>query len=110
MKYTVKNKENDQDNINFIDLSDVKNEMPSFLEYEEVLKYSIENGNISSESGIVSLCDGGDHVQPYFSSMTAAEECESYIENTSFEVQNEEGEWETKTLEFDKEETEYELF
>lgn len=110
MKYTVKNKENNQDNINFIDLTDAKNEMPSFLDYDEVLAYSLESGNITSEANIKSLCDGGDHVQAYFSENSAAYECEIYVENAEFEVQNEEGEWETKTLEFDAEETEYELF
>lgn len=110
MKYTVKNKENNQDNINFIDLSDAKNEMPSFLEYEEVLRFSLESGDLTSEENIKSLCDGGDHVQAYFSENDAAYECEIYVENTSFEVQNEDGEWETKTLEFDKEIEEYELF
>ena len=57
MKYTVKNKEHDQDNINFIDLTDPKKEMPSFLEYEDVLTFSLENGYIYDESEIKSLCD-----------------------------------------------------
>jgi hypothetical protein len=33
-----------------------------------------------------------------------------YVEYTPFEIQNEEGEWEEKTLEFDSEIEEYELY
>lgn len=99
MTYTVKNKQHDQDNINFIDLTNPKEEMPSFLDYDEVLQFSIENGNIENEEEIKSLCDGGDHVQPYFSSMSASEECEIYVENTS----------DGKTLEFDSEKEVYEF-
>jgi hypothetical protein len=108
--YTVKNKEHNQDNINFIDVKNAKEEMPSFLDYDEVLDCSLKNGNITSEKNIKSLCDGGDHVQAYFSENDAAYECEVYVENTAFEVQNEEGEWVEKTLEFDSEIEEYELF
>jgi len=97
MKYTVKNKEHDQDNINFIDLSDPKNEMPSFLDYEDVLNFSLENGYILNESEIKSLCTGGDHYPYYFSSMSAADECEYYVESNS-------------EVKFDKEQDEYELF
>lgn len=97
MKYTVKNKENDQDNINFIDLSDPKNEMPSFLDYEDVLNFSLENGYIYAESEIKSLCDGGDNLPAYFSSMSAADECEYYVESNS-------------EFKFDKEQSVYELF
>lgn len=108
--YTVKNKQHEQDNINWIDVNNAKEEMPSFLDYEEVLAYSLENGNITDEKNIKSLCDGGDHVQPYFSENDAADECEMYVENTPFEVQNEDGEWEEKTLEFNSEIEEYELY
>mgnify|MGYP000873918930 CR=1 FL=1 len=97
MKYTVKNKEHDQDNINFIDLTDPKKEMPSFLEYEDVLTFSLENGYIYDESEIKSLCDGGDNLPAYFSSMNAADECEYYVENNS-------------EVKFDKEQDVYELF
>jgi hypothetical protein len=108
--YKVENRENNQDGINFIDVVNAKNEMPSFLDYEEVLEFSLKNGNIENENSIKSICDGGDHVQPYFSENTAAFECECYVENTSFEVKNEEGEFETKTLKFDANIFEYELF
>jgi len=97
MKYTVKNKTNDQDNINFIDLTSPEIEMPSFLEYEDVLNFSLENGYILNESEIRSLCDGGDNLPAYFSSMSAADECEYYVESNS-------------EVKFDKEQTEYELF
>ncbi|TAJ13056.1 hypothetical protein DMA11_10345 [Marinilabiliaceae bacterium JC017] len=110
MNYTVKNQKHDQDNINFIDVVDVKNEMPSFLDYNEVLAYSIEIGYIESEKNIKSLCDGGDHVQPYFSSENATYECETYVENTPFWTYDEDGNEIRKTLDFDTEIDTYELF
>lgn len=108
--YTVKNKQHEQDNINFIDVKNAKEEMPSFLDYDEVLAYSLENGNITSEANIKSLCDGGDHVQPYFSENDAAYECEMYVEYTPFYTTDEDGNEVEKTLEFDSEIEEYELY
>lgn len=110
MTYTVKNKQHDQDNVNFIDLINPKEEMPSFLDYDKVLQFSIENGNIENEKEIKSLCDGGDSLHPYFSSMSASEECEIYVENTSFFTMDEEGNEEEKTLKFDSEVEIYELY
>ena len=111
MNYTVKNKKHDQDNIKFFDVTNAKEQLPDFLDYDEVLAHSLKNGNITDESNIKSICDGGDHLEPYFSENDAAFECEMYVECTSFEVQNQEtGEWESKTLEFDSDIDFYELF
>lgn len=108
--YTVKNKQHEQDNINFIDMTNPKEEMPSFLDYEEVLTYSLDNGLITSEENIQSLCDGGDHTQAYFSESNAAYECKTYLENTPFQAENHAGEWEDQTLWFHPEIYEYELY
>jgi len=77
MTYTVKNRDNNQDNVNFIDMTG-KN-MPDFLDYDEVLAYSLKNGCITSEDRIKSLCDGGDHINAYFSEESAAYECDIYL-------------------------------
>jgi len=109
MNYTVKNKKHEQDNINFINF-DIKRNFPSFLDYDEVLKFSIESNCIENEADIISLCDGGDHIQPYFSSNPAADECQMYVENKEFEVQKENGEYKTTSIEFDVNVQDYELF
>jgi hypothetical protein len=108
--YTVKNKQHEQDNINFIDVQNAKKEMPSFLDYNEVLAYSIESGNVTDEKNIKSLCDGGDHVQPYLSEEDAAHECKMYVEYTPFYTVDEDGNEIEKTLNFDPEIEEYELY
>jgi len=110
MKYTVKNKQHEQDSINFIDVKNAKEEMPLFLNYDEVLAYSLKNGNITSEANIKSLCDGGDHVQAYFSENDAAYECKMYVEYTPFYTTDENGNDIEKTLDFDSEIEEYELY
>jgi len=107
--YTVKNQPNDQDNINFIDVKNAKKEIPSFLDYDEVLKYSIENGNITSESNIKSLCDGSDNINPYFSENNAAYECEIYLEYTTFYTTDENGNEIEKMFVFSPKIKEYEL-
>jgi hypothetical protein len=108
--YTVKNKQHEQDNINFIDVNVAKEEIPSFLDYDEVLAYSLENGNITSAANIKSLCDGGDYVHAYFSENDAAHECEMYVEYTPFYTNDEDGNEVEKTLEFDSGIEEYELY
>jgi hypothetical protein len=110
MTYTVKNKQHEQDNINFIDVVNAKEEMPSFLDYEEVLAYSLSNNLIEDEDDIKCLCDGGDYVEPYFSAESAAFECEMYVENNPFITLDEEGNKIEKTLRFDSEIEEYELY
>jgi len=108
--YTVKNKQHEQDNINFIDVQNAKQEMPSFLDYDEVLAYSFKNENITDEKNIKSLCDGGDHVQAYFSENDAAYECEIYVEHTPFYTTDEDDNEIEETLEFDSKIEEYELY
>lgn len=110
MIYTVENEENNQDGINFIDVTNPRTEIPAFLDFNEVLKHSLKIGSITSENNIKSLCDGGDHVEPYFSEESAATECELYLDNTTFEVSDKEGGYIEKTLEFDPEITNYEMF
>lgn len=108
--YTVKNKQHEQDNINFINVKNAKEETPSFLDYNEVLAYSIKTGSIKNEADIKSLCDGGDHIQPYFSKNDAEYECEMYVNYTQFWTTDKDGNEIQKTLEFDSGINEYELF
>ena len=109
MKYTIKNERDEQDNINFIDIINAEKELPSFLNYKDVLKHSLNSDNITSEKNIKSLCDGGDHLEPYFSENSAAYECNIYLEYTPFIV-IENGQEVEKTLKFDKAVNVYELF
>lgn len=95
MKYTIKFKANDQDNVNYFDIKDPKNNMPSFLDYNEVLNHSIKNGNIQSKKEIVSLCDGGDHIEAFFSSNSASYEVECELDYHG--------------IDFDESETVYEI-
>ena len=110
MTYTVKNKQHEQDNISFIDVTSAKEELPSFLDYKKVLEHSLKSKNITSEKDIKSLCDGGDHLEPYFSENTAAYECAMYVEYTPFVTIDDEGKEFEQTLDFDSETEEYELF
>ena len=109
MTYTAKNKENDQDNINFIDTTNAKNDLPNFLDYEKVLAHSIESDNVANEKDITSLCDGGDNLEPYFSDESAAYECKIYIKYQPFIIINN-GEPIEKTLDFNSNIFKYELF
>lgn len=86
--YTIKFKENDQDNINFIPFKK-GDKIPEFLDYEEVLERSIREHRIDSEADIITLADGSDHIQPYFSSNTAADECRFIVEDDANEEFNE---------------------
>ena len=108
--YTAKNQPHEQDNINFIDVANAKKDLPSFLDYNEVLEHSLSNGHIADEKNIKSLCDGGNHVQAYFSEERAAYECEMFVENTSFWTVDDDGDDIEKILDFDSEVEEYELF
>jgi len=94
MKYTIKIKSHEQDNLNFIPFVD---KMPSYIDYEKVLAYSIEKGYIQNESEIETLVDGSDNVQSYFTRMSAAEDCKATLE----------ADYDT---EFDAEVSEYEVF
>jgi len=73
MTYTIKFKDNDQDNLNFIPFT-VGDEMPGFLDYEEVFEFSIRQGYIQNESEIKTLVDGSDHVRAYFTPLTAEDD------------------------------------
>ncbi len=96
MTYTIKNTEQNQDNVNYIDMVTPFEEMPEFLNFEDVLQFSIKNGWVKDETEIKSLCDGGNHIEPYFSSNSAAFECSVEVENAG--------------LKFDETISEYELF
>lgn len=82
--YTLKLKQHEQDNLNIIDFKP-GDKFPEFLDYEEVLQFSIENGHITSEQDINCLVDGSDHVEPYFTSNTASEEAAIYVEDVFIE-------------------------
>jgi hypothetical protein len=78
--YTLKFAAHDQDNLNIIDFRP-GDDFPKFLDYDSVLKFSIEKGYIENESEINCLVDGSDHIEPYFTSNSAAEETANYLEN-----------------------------
>ena len=77
MYYRVNYKENNQDGANYMDVADNDYELPSFLDYKEVLEYSISEGYINSEKDILSLFDGCDEQPAYFCSNTASQNCEA---------------------------------
>lgn len=95
--YTIKFKQHDQDNLNFIPFKK-GDKMPSFLDYNEVLQSSIKRGYIENENEIETLVDGSDHTEPYFTSMSAAADCEATLSGDYPEI------------EFDAMQTVYEVF
>lgn len=78
MRYSIEIKAHKQDVVNFIDFK-AGDEMPEFLIYEEVLNFSIRNHYIKNESEIKSLCDGSNHIEPYFSDESAAYNCQATL-------------------------------
>lgn len=105
--YTIKFKEHDQDNVNFIPVNSAEEakEKSDYFGYEKVLAHSLEYGFIKDISEAKTFCDGGDHVEPYFTSETPEEEVCHYLENASDWNSAFEGE-----IKFNKDQTEYELF
>ena len=77
--YTIKFQDHDQDNLNIIPFTP-GDEMPSFLDFEEVLANSIDWGIISSAEEIQTLVDGSNHIEAYFTSETATEETCNILE------------------------------
>lgn len=77
--YTIKFQPRDQDNLNFIPFK-AGDQIPPHLDFEKVLASSIDAGYISDASEIKTLVDGSNHVEPYFTSLTAAEDCKTMLE------------------------------
>lgn len=96
MVYTINYKECYQNSANFIDTADENYVFPSFLNYDEVLKHSIREGFIRDEKDIISFCSGCDDYSAYFSAISAEENCEAELSPYG--------------VEFDNEETEYNVF
>lgn len=79
--YTIYIRPHDQDSVTFMPFDPNVDTVPSYLDYDEVLAFSIEQGEIGDETDIVSFCDRSNHIEPYFSSNTAAYECQIMLEN-----------------------------
>lgn len=86
MNYRINYSENGQNSVNFMDVTDEDYEFPSFLNYDEVLEHSINEGLIDSEKEIVSLCDGCDEYHAYFSAITAYENCFDELESYGIDL------------------------
>lgn len=80
MKYKVILKPLKQDSITFIDVTDPDYKFPDWLDYDYVLEYSKKTQGIENENDIKSFCYGSDKIEPYFSAMTAAKECEILLD------------------------------
>ena len=80
MRYTIKFRENDQDNLNFIPFEYGVSKMPPYLDFDEVFEHSAEMGYLTDPKEIKTLVDGSNHVEPYFTSLPAWEDCKATIE------------------------------
>lgn len=82
--YTIEFARYEQDNVNFIPvytkiLESVMEANP-YHDFDYIVKHSIKEGLISSLEEAKTFCDGGDSIEPYFTTNTPAEECSTYVE------------------------------
>ena len=103
--YTIKFKHHDQDNVNFFDcrFDELNLNDDSAV---AALEYSLSEGILDNPQNIKCFCDGGDHIEPYFTSLTPAEEVDTYIDFELLQRPNEMSE----SLEFDEEKKVYDFF
>jgi hypothetical protein len=79
-QYTIKFQEHDQDNLHFIPFK-LGDKMPKdHYIFEDILAYSIEAGYINSENDIKAFVSESNHIGPYFTSFTAAEDCRATLD------------------------------
>lgn len=78
--YRIRFKRYDQDNVYFVDIDDPECLSSDPENFSDVLEYSKETQGIETIDDIRSYCSGGDHIEPHFSSLSAAMECETTLD------------------------------
>lgn len=82
MEYIVTLPAKPDEKIRFIDITNINKPLPNGLNFDEVLKNTLEENLNFDKDKIKCICTGSDEIKPYFSDFDADVECWSFIVST----------------------------